>query len=89
MGATHEGQCKICMILDTEDIEALEHKALNRKLSYHNIGKEFGIKYNISITAQQISNHMKWLKSKRLDPERDKILEEQSENMSLSGIEKA
>ena len=81
MGATHEEQCKICMILSPEDIEALEHETLDRKDNYLTIGGKYGVKYGVKITKQIVSNHMRWLKARRLDVDRDKILEEQKDKL--------
>jgi len=81
MGQTHEDQCKICNVLNPEDIAELEKKAINRRLSYENIGKEYGIKYNITVSKQQVSNHMKWLREQKLDVERDELLEEHKEKV--------
>lgn len=81
MGATHEGQCKICMILSPKDIEALEIDAVNRKDTYLTIGGKYGVKYGVKITKQIVSNHMKWLKERRLNVNRDKLLEEQEDKL--------
>lgn len=81
MAQTHESQCKICNILSPKDIRALEHDAYDRRRSYENIGKKYGIKYKITISKQQVSNHMQWLKAQKLDVERDALLEEHKEKV--------
>ena len=77
---SHEAQCKICLRLSPEDIRALEAEALERKNNYTIIGATYGTKYQIKISKQNVSHHMKWLR-KKIDQERTELLEEQKEKI--------
>jgi len=81
MAQTHEDQCTICNVLSPEDIKELEVAALKKKESYESIADRMSEKYDVSITKQQISNHMIWLRAKKLAPKRDEILEEHGEKI--------
>lgn len=81
VGQTHEEQCKICNILSPEDIQILEGEARDRKDNYTIIGARYGIKYSSKITKQQVSNHMKWLREKKISPMRDELLEKEKEKL--------